>query len=156
MRGINLSARGIAAVKAVAFVVALLPALQLAYQALWDVAALGANPAETLTRPLGDWTLRLLPVTLDGTPVRQPLGRPWLARVLRMLGLAVVFYALLHVASDAAFGQVFALGEILGVIAERPLGTVGVAGLLLLMPLAAAATNGMVRRLGGANWVALQ
>ncbi|HLU77632.1 MAG TPA: protein-methionine-sulfoxide reductase heme-binding subunit MsrQ [Burkholderiales bacterium] len=155
MRGINLSARGIAAVKAVVFVVALLPALQLAYQALWDVEALGANPAETLTRSLGDWTLRLLLLTLAVTPVRKLLGWPWLARVRRMLGLYVFFYALLHFTSYAAFDQVFDFGEILRDIAERPFITVGVAALLLLMPLAATSTNGMVRRLGGANWVAL-
>lgn len=155
MLRINLSARGIAIAKTVVFAAALLPALHLAYSALWDVEALGANPAETLTRSLGDWTLRLLLLTLAVTPMRKLLGWPWLGRLRRMLGLYVFFYALLHFSCYVAFDQVFDFAEILRDVVERPFIALGFAALLLLVPLAATSTNGMVKRLGGANWVTL-
>lgn len=155
MLRINLSARGIAIAKTVVFVAALLPALHLAYNALWNVEALGANPAETLTRSLGDWTLRLLLLTLAVTPMRKLLGWPWLGRLRRTLGLYVFFYAVLHFSCYVAFDQVFDFAEILRDVVERPFIALGFTALLLLVPLAATSTNGMVKRLGGANWVTL-
>jgi sulfoxide reductase heme-binding subunit YedZ len=40
-------------------------------------------------------------------------------------------------------------------VVKRPFITVGFAGFVLLVPLAATSTNGMVRRLGGKRWQAL-
>ena len=77
--------------KPVVFLLALLPLAWL----VWGIAVnrLGANPAETLIRSLGDWTLRMLCVVLAVTPVRTMLGLAVLARFRRMLGLFVYFYA---------------------------------------------------------------
>src|SRR5690606_25839724 len=148
----NLSARGLGAIKVAVFVAALLPFLLLTYQALWDVEALGANPAETLTRSLGGWALRFLLLTLAVTPPRKLLERPWLARLRRMLGLYAFFYAVLHFACYVAFDQVFDVGEIVRDVWERPFITLGFLSLLLLIPLAATSTDAMVRRIGGRRW----
>jgi sulfoxide reductase heme-binding subunit YedZ len=59
--------------------VALLPLAWLVWGAVANT--LGANPAEALIRGTGDWTLRLLCLTLAVTPLRQlpPAGMRWRA-----------------------------------------------------------------------------
>src|SRR5262245_41699381 len=87
------------ATKPVLFAAALLPLVWL----VWGVVerALGPNPAETLIRSLGDWTLRFLCLTLAVTPLRQWTGVSALARLRRMLGLFTAFYATLHFSAYA-------------------------------------------------------
>ena len=62
----------------------LLPLMLLVAGGLRD--ALGANPIEHITRATGDWTLRLLLLTLAVTPLRQLTGWHWLVRLRRTLG----------------------------------------------------------------------
>src|SRR4051812_19758728 len=73
------------AAKPLLFVAGLLPFAWLFYGALMNT--LGANPAEALIRATGDWTLRLLCITLAVTPLRVIAHQPALARFRRMLGL---------------------------------------------------------------------
>ena len=82
------------AAKPLLFVLALVPFSWLLYGALTN--GLGPNPAEALSRGTGDWTLRLLCLTLAVTPLRQWTGWTALARLRRMLGLYAFFYGLLH------------------------------------------------------------
>ena len=70
-----------------------LPFVWLVWGAIND--ALGANPAEYLIRATGDWTLRLLCVTLSVTPLRVILGLPELVKLRRLLGLFTYFYVCL-------------------------------------------------------------
>ncbi len=121
---------------------------------VWGAAAdrLGANPAEALIRSLGDWTLRLLCLTLAVTPVRLALKAPALARFRRMLGLFTFFYALLHLLSYAWFDMGLEAGEIARDIAKRPFILVGMAAFALLTLLAATSFNRAMRWLGGRNW----
>jgi sulfoxide reductase heme-binding subunit YedZ len=113
---------------------------------------LGANPVETLNRYTGDWTLRLLLVTLAVTPLRRLTGWHWLVRLRRMLGLFAFFYACLHFLSWAWIDQHFVIEAIVADVIKRPFITVGFASLLLLIPLALTSTNAMIRRLGGRRW----
>lgn len=147
--------RTVSAIKVLLFVLLLLPWALLAYAALFDPASLGPNPAEYLTRSLGDWTLRYLLLTLTVTPARKLLGWPWLARLRRMFGLYAFFYALSHFACYVAFDHLFQLSEILQDVWKRPFITLGFVALLLLLPLAATSTNAMIRRLGSRRWIAL-
>ncbi len=140
------------ALKVVVFLAAFVPAAHLAHAAFFDPEYLGANPAEFITRSLGDWALRLLLITLAVTPLRRITGWAWLVRLRRMLGLFAFFYVLLHASSYVSFDQVFDLGDIARDIAKRPFITAGFLGLLLLAPLAVTSTRGMVRRLGGRRW----
>jgi sulfoxide reductase heme-binding subunit YedZ len=151
----NPSPRAVGAIKAALFVVALLPLARLVAGVVAFPDWLGANPAEYVTRSVGDWTLRFLLLTLAVTPLRRLTGWNWLLRLRRMLGLFAFFYGVVHFASYVAFDHVFSLDEILKDIVKRPFITVGVAALVLMAPLAATSTNAMVRRLGAQRWMAL-
>ena len=69
-----------------------------------------------------------------------------------MLGLFAFFYVVLHLATYVVLDQFFAVREILADIVKRPYITVGFVAFLLLVPLAATSTAGMIRRLGGRRW----
>jgi sulfoxide reductase heme-binding subunit YedZ len=141
--------------KAAAFVAALVPLGMLVLGATLYPQWLGANPAETITRTTGDWTLRFLLLTLAVTPLRKLTGWHVLARYRRMLGLYAFFYGTVHLSSYVGFDHAFALGDIVRDIVKRPFITVGFLTLLLMLPLAVTSTNAMVRRLGAKRWTAL-
>lgn len=155
MHASRLSDHRIVLLKTVVFAAALLPVALLAQAALWTPEVLGPNPAEFITRSMGDWTLRFLLLTLAVTPLRKLLGWHWLARFRRMLGLYAFFYALLHFCCYLAFDHLFDFGEVVADVLDRPFITLGFAALLLLVPLAATSAKAMVRRLGGRRWAML-
>ena len=128
----------------------LLPLAWLVYAAVFG--HLGANPAEALIRSLGDWTLRLLCLTLAVTPLRQWLGQPVLARFRRMLGVYTFFYALLHLLSYSGFDMGFDWPAIVRDVAKRPFILVGMATFALLLLLAATSLNRAIRWLGARQW----
>jgi sulfoxide reductase heme-binding subunit YedZ len=142
-----------AATKPLVFVLALLPASWLLYAALTQ--GLGANPTEALVRGTGDWTLRFLCGVLAVTPLRVLAGWPALARLRRMLGLFVFFYAVLHLLSYAWFDMGFDVDEVVRDIGKRPFILVGFFAFVLLALLAATSFKRAVRRLGAARWQAL-
>ena len=141
------------AAKPALFVLCLLPFAWLTYAAAAD--QLGANPAEALIRQLGDWTLRFLCIVLAVTPLRVATGTPELARLRRMLGLFVAFYALVHLLAYVAFDMGFDAGEIARDIAKRPFILVGSLAALLLALLAATSFNRAIKALGAKRWQAL-
>lgn len=124
---------------------------------LWGAfhEALGANPAETLIRRTGDWTLRFLCLTLAVTPLRQWTGWHALARLRRMLGLYTFFYGCLHFLAYAWLDMGLELADILKDIGKRPFILVGSLALLTMLPLAATSFNAAIRRLGARRWQAL-
>jgi sulfoxide reductase heme-binding subunit YedZ len=135
--------------KVVVFSLCLVPLVWLVL-ALFGVGglSLGANPIEELIHQLGKWGLKFLLITLAVTPVRKLTGWNWLIRFRRMLGLFAFFYLLLHFLVYAGLDQRFDLAVIFEDIAKRPFITIGMTALLLLLPLAATSTKGMMRRLG--------
>ncbi len=120
----------------------------------WGAAtdALGANPAEFLSRATGDWTLRLLCLTLAITPLRQFLSWPELARFRRMLGLLTYFYALLHLLCYSWLDMGFDWADTVRDITKRPFIWLGFGAFLLLTLLAATSLNRAVRWLGSKRW----
>jgi sulfoxide reductase heme-binding subunit YedZ len=110
--------------------------------------SIGPNPVEALTHFTGDWTLRLLLVTLAITPVRRLTGQPWLVRFRRMLGLFAFFYGCLHLMTYLWLDQFFDWNAILADVATRPYITTGFSAFVLMLPLAVTSTRSMVRRLG--------
>ena len=113
---------------------------------------LGANPVEFVTHATGDWTLRLLLVTLAITPARKLLKQPLLTRFRRVLGLFAFFYAALHFTTWFWLDKSLDLGEMWKDVLKRPFITVGFLGFVALIPLAITSTAGWIRRLGGKNW----
>jgi sulfoxide reductase heme-binding subunit YedZ len=122
---------------------------------LAPAGGLGANPIEAINRFLGDWGLRFLLITLAVTPLSGVIGSPTLIRFRRMLGLFAFAYVTLHISSYTGLDQRFDWGDIWGDIVKRNYITVGMATFLMLVPLAATSTKGMVRRLGASRWLKL-
>ncbi len=136
--------------KAVLFLAALLPFARLVLFTFTD--QLGANPVEFITRNTGDWTLYFLCMTLAVTPLRRLTRWNWLIKLRRMTGLFAFFYAVLHFTTFLWFDHFFDVQEMFKDVIKRPFITVGFIAFLLLIPLAATSTNGMVKRLGGKRW----
>lgn len=141
------------AAKPLLFLACLLPLAGLVSGVL--LGTLGANPAETLIRSSGEWTLRFLCLCLAVTPLRQASGWQALARMRRMLGLFAFFYGLLHFAAYAWLDMGLVLAEIWQDILKRPFILVGSAALLGMLPLAATSFNRAIKTLGAARWQAL-
>ncbi|MFM1892798.1 MAG: sulfite oxidase subunit YedZ [Pseudomonadota bacterium] len=132
--------------KPLLFSLCAVPALLLLRGALLN--DLGANPLEKVIHETGAWTLRLLLLTLAVTPLRRFTGWSWLQRLRRMLGLFAFAYACLHFSAWVWLDQGLSWSAILADIAKRPYVTVGFTAFVLLIPLAATSTRGMMRRLG--------
>jgi sulfoxide reductase heme-binding subunit YedZ len=137
----------------VLFTNGLVPATLLA----WDAyhGRLGANPIEFATRATGVLTLVFLFVTLAVTPLRKLTGANWVVKLRRQVGLYAFFYGGLHLLTYVWFDKFFGVREIVEDVWARPFITVGMASFLLLVPLAATSTNGMIKRLGGKRWAKL-
>lgn len=124
------------------------PALTLTYAA--GTNQLGPDPADVLVAETGEWTIRLLCLTLFITPLAGVLRTRSRFRPLpyrRIIGVATWVYGVLHLLCYAAFLLVFQWGDIGAELIERPYITVGFAAVLLMTPLAITSTDGMVRKL---------
>lgn len=137
-------------IKPALFVLCLLPLAQLIYQVSTDQA--GANPQEFLIRSTGQWALRFLCLTLAVTPLRVLLAQPAFARLRRMLGLYVFFYAVLHLLCYAVFDKDLDLAAISKDLTQRPFIWVGFSAWVLLVPLAATSWHRAIRWLGAQRW----
>ena len=135
--------------KPLVFLICLLPLAVLLARA-FAVAGLGlgANPIEELLHELGRWGLKFLLLTLTVTPLRRWIGWNWLIGYRRMLGLFAFFYIVLHFTVYAVLDQSLDIAAIIEDVLKRPYITLGMAGLLMLIPLAVTSTRGMMRRLG--------
>src|SRR6202047_674399 len=111
-------------------------------------ASLGADPVKKLEHECGKTALNLLLITLAVTPVRQLTGLTQLVRLRRMLGLFAFFYVVVHFTVYLTLDLELNWRTLGADILKRPYITIGFTALLLLVPLAATSTNGMMRRLG--------
>ncbi len=128
------------------FAVCLIPLGQLTLNAYRG--DLGANPIETITRFTGSWSLIILIASLAVTPLRRITGKNELIKFRRMLGLFAFFYAALHFGTYMVLDLYFDFPAILKDVLKRPYITVGFTAFVLMIPLAATSTAGMIRRLG--------
>ena len=145
----QLSNKQVGWVKAAIFVLGLLPFARL----VWGTAN-GAftDPLAAITQGSGEWALYFLCITLAVTPLRRFTGWNWVVRLRRMLGLFTFFYALVHFIAFLWFDHFFDVAEMLRDVVKRPFILVGFIAFVLLIPLAATSTNGMIKRLGGKRW----
>jgi len=98
---------------------------------------LGRDPVKGLEHLYGLWALRLLIAGLIVTPLRRTVGLN-LLRFRRAIGVMTFVYALAHL-------------TVWTDILKRPYITIGMAGFLCLIPLAATSNNWSLRKLG-ARW----
>jgi methionine sulfoxide reductase heme-binding subunit len=136
--------------KVAVWAVALAPLAHLLYGFWTD--DLTVNPIEYVTRELGETALRLLLASLALTPLRILFGISWPVTLRRLLGLFAFFYVCLHFAVWIVLDHFFDWRTMGDDIVKRPWITVGVTALVLLTPLAATSTTGMIKRLGGVAW----
>ena len=120
-------------VKALVFALCLWPMARLGFAVLFDPLALGGNPAETIIRILGDWTIQYLLIGLAISPLRSLTGINHLIAFRRMIGLFAFAYACAHLLAYLAFDRLFQWREIVEDVIKRP----------------------FMMRLGGARWALL-
>jgi sulfoxide reductase heme-binding subunit YedZ len=140
---------------------------------IWAILTgnLSPNPLSDITNHTGLWALRFICLTLAITPARRLTGWNPVIRFRRMSGLFAFFYGSIHFLIYVIADRFAALDFPDGIVAwstvvnlvksvgediyKRPFITIGFTTLLLLLPLAATSTSGMIRRLGGKRWQAL-
>jgi len=148
-------------VKPVVFLACLIPALHLGLGALnalygWNMGnvSLGADPVKHMLHTCGRWTLNFLMITLCMTPLRDLTHSVFWLRFRRMFGLFAFFYVLLHFSVYLLLDQSGKVSALWQDIVKRPYITIGMLGLLLLLPLAVTSTVKAQRRLGR-DWIRL-
>lgn len=133
-----------------------LPVLILGYD--WWLAlggqdhGLSANPIEFTNRYLGDWALHWVVLGLSLTPLAKFLKFQKLVQFRRMVGLWAFTYVCCHVTSYVALDHFFDWAAIGGDILKRTYITIGMACLIMLIPMAFTSTAAQVKRLGAKRW----
>jgi sulfoxide reductase heme-binding subunit YedZ len=117
--------------------------------AFWQ-GRLGPDPVGELLRRTGRYAVVFLLLSLVPT-VAAALGWRALLRVRRALGLYAFAFAVVHLLIFAGLDYAFNLQQIVRAVREGWRVLVGLAALLVLLPLAVTSTNGWRRRLGQ-NW----
>lgn len=108
---------------------------------------LPGNPVKEFEHLLGLWALRFLIATLAITPLRDLFGINWL-RYRRALGLLAVYYVLMHFLTYIVLDQSLNITAVVADIIKRPFITIGMAALVMLVPLALTSNAWSIRRLG--------
>ncbi len=127
------------------YIVAPLPAAWWLYLGL--TGGLGPEPIKALEHELGKFALQLLIAGLAVTPLRRHLGIN-LMKHRRAIGVVAFFYVLLHLLVWLGLDMAGLWGQIAADIVKRPYIALGMAGFVLLIPLAATSNALAVRKLG--------
>jgi sulfoxide reductase heme-binding subunit YedZ len=133
--------------KPLVFLLLLIPAGWMLYQALFAQGLLGPDPAKALVDQSGLWAIRTLLLALAITPLRIITQHSYLLIYRRMVGLYAFFYALMHflIYTLLLLGADWArVGQEL---TQRPYIIVGLIALILYLPLAITSTHSWQRRL---------
>lgn len=130
------------------YIVAALPPAWLLYRGL--TGGLGVDPVKAMEHQMGLWGLQVLIASLCITPLRT-FFRINLIRFRRALGLIGFVYVFLHLLIWLVL-DVQILAQIWADILKRPYITIGMAGFLMMIPLAMTSNNWSIRKMGPARW----
>lgn len=111
---------------------------------------LGVEPIKELEHRLGELGLQVFIATLAVTPLRRFTGIA-LIKFRRALGLLTFYYIFLHLLVWL-FLDVQIWSQIWADIVKRPYITIGMAGFLLLIPVALTSNNWSIRKMGAPKW----
>lgn len=111
------------------------------------------NPVKIFEHLLGEWALRFLILTLAISPLRDLFGINWV-RYRRALGLLAFYYVAMHFLAYMVLDKRLAFDVIVEDIFKRWFITIGMAAILLLIPLALTSNRWSIRTLGP-RWVQL-
>lgn len=128
------------------YIVYLLPVPFLLYQGM--TGGLGREPIKALEHELGEIALQLLIIGLCISPLRRFFGVN-LIRFRRTFGVLAFTYVVLHFCVWAVL-DVQSFSRVWADIVKRPYITIGMAALVLMIPLAVTSNNRSVRALGAA------
>ena len=136
--------------KPAVFLLCLMPLANLAWR--WYASELGINRIETVARFTGNWTLRLLLLSLCITPLRRLPGLGGLIRFRRMIGLFAFFYGTLHALHYFGLDVQWNTEIIWEDLTTRRFFIAGILALALMAPLAATSFNAAIRWMGPKRW----
>jgi len=119
------------------------------------LAGLSAEPIDYTINTLGLWALRALWLTLSVTPLRRISGQAWLAGWRRPLGLWCLAYAAIHLGVYFGLDLEANLALLWPDVIKHKFILLGMAALVLIVPLGATSTRGMIKRLGARRWLRL-
>ncbi|MBI0538054.1 sulfoxide reductase heme-binding subunit YedZ [Roseomonas sp. KE2513] len=122
-----------------------MPLLVLAWD--WGTRNLGPEPLTRATHDTGDWCVRFLLIGLAVTPLRWILDETKILQVRRMLGIAALGYAVLHLLLYVG-NEHLRLWHVLLEIVKRPYLSTGFTALIGFVVLGWTSTDGWLRRLG--------
>lgn len=126
------------------YLVGALPAPVLLYQGA--TGGLGVEPIKALEHELGELALQLVIAGLAMSPLRKYVGLN-LMKFRRAIGLLAFFYVCCHLLVWLVL-DVQIPAQIWADILKRPYITIGMAGFLLMLPLALTSNNWSLRALG--------
>ena len=120
----------------------------------WDAThgGLGADPQNRALHVTGMTALIFLMLTLAVTPVRKISGWNWLSHFRRMLGLFAFFYACVHFFIYLGLEKAYDVRAVIQDTIRHNFILFGMTALLLMVPLAATSTNGIIKWMGAARW----
>jgi sulfoxide reductase heme-binding subunit YedZ len=133
----------------VVWVGGMIPALWLVWQLVQG--QLGPDPVKPLEHALGLHALQFLIAALCITPLLRLTGLN-LIRFRRALGVLGFVYVVLHLLVWLVLDIQLRWSEIGRDILKRPYITIGMAGFVMLLPLALTSTDSALRRMGAAAW----
>ena len=111
---------------------------------------MGPEPIKALEHAYGIYALKLIVAILLITPLRKWTGLN-LLRFRRAIGVSAFFVVVAHLAVWAILDvQTFA--RVWADIVKRPYVTIGMASLVLMLPLAITSNDRSLRKLGAAAW----
>jgi len=114
------------------------------------VKDLTANPIQAATLQSGHTSINLLVLSLACTPIRNILGLTSFILIRKTLGVFSFFYALLHFLIFILLDFNFNLSWILEEIRYKPFIQIGLAALILLIPLSVTSIPKIQRKMGKA------
>lgn len=115
---------------------------------------LTANPIQAATLQTGHTAINLLLLSLACTPIRNILGLTSFLKIRKALGLFAFFYAFLHFLIFILLDFDLNLSWILDEIRFKPFIQIGLAALILLIPLSITSIPKIQRKMGK-NWETL-
>lgn len=127
------------------YVIGLAPGVWYFYLAA--TGGLGFNPVKDFEHLLGIWALRFLCLGLLVTPLRDLFNLNLIA-YRRALGLIAFYYVLAHFTVYLVLDRGRVFSSIAGDILKRPYIMLGMAGLIMLLPLALTSNRWSIRELG--------
>ena len=130
------------------YVVATIYPIWLLYQGF--TGALGVDPVKVMEHALGERALQLLVLGLAVTPLRKHIGVN-LLKFRRAIGVIAFAYVALHLLVWLVL-DVQIMSQVWADILKRPYVTIGMAGFVLMLPLALTSNNWSVRKLGAQTW----